>query len=280
MASCRFTAPAQAARDAELAGMEKNEILRAFMPVRFLIADDFSAHQKLMSNIIRFLGGESIFASNGYEALQLAQREECDIVLMDLQMPGLGGVAATDQLIQGWPSDQRHPSIIAVTGDNSLERRALCRAIGMNGFIAKPYDANTLNDALQQVIIRGHCWTDSPPCRLFNMTRFLEVVENGAELRRLEFEDWAGSMPDALSDLFDSINASGADANRPRIEELRSDAATMGFIRLEAILRDVRHDTTKLKASWLDSVLDDFDLCLMAARNSIQLASESLMDCV
>lgn len=250
------------------------------MPVRFLIADDFSAHQKLMSNIIRFLGGESIFASNGHEALQMAQSEKCDIILMDLQMPGLGGVAAADQLIQGWPSDQRHPSIIAVTGDNSHERRALCRAIGMNGFIAKPYDANTLYDALQQVIIRGHCWTDGPPRRVFNMTQFLEVVESGAELRSLEFEDWATSMPDALGDLFDSINESGASANRLRIEEFRNDAATMGFIKLEAAMLELRHHTGNLKASWHDSVLDDFDLCFMAARESIQLTSESLMDCV
>ncbi|MEI6534787.1 MAG: response regulator, partial [Verrucomicrobiaceae bacterium] len=215
-----------------------------------------------------------------HEALEIAQNEECDIILMDLQMPGLGGVAAADQLIQGWQTDRRHPSIIAVTADNSPERRVLCRAIGMSGFIAKPYDANTLYDALQQVIIRGHCWTDGPPRRVFNMARFLEVVESGAELRRLEFEDWAGSMPDALCDLFDSVHASGAGAHRPRIEELRSDAATMGFVNLEAVLLELHNEKTRLKASWLDAVLDDFDLCLMAARESIQLASECLMDCV
>lgn len=250
------------------------------MPVRFLIADDFSAHQKLMSNIIRFLGGESIFASNGHEALQIARSEECDIILMDLQMPGLGGVAAADQLIQAWPSGGRHPSIIAVTADCAPERRALCRAIGMNGFIAKPYDAGTLHDALQQVIIRGHCWTDGPPRRLFDMTQFLQVVEGGAELRRLEFEEWAASMPDALGDLFDSINESGAGASRPRIEEFYNDAATLGFIKLESTLVEIRHDTTHLKASWLDALLEDFDLCLMAARESIQLESESLMNFV
>ncbi len=250
------------------------------MPVRFLIADDINAHQKLMSNIIRFLGGESIFANNGHEALRLARSENCDIILMDLQMPGLGGVAAADQLIQGWPSDRQHPGIVAVTGDNTPERRALCRAIGMSGFIAKPYDSNTLYDALQQVIIRGHCWTDGPPRRVFNMTQFLEVVEKGAELRRLEFEDWATTMPNALGDLYDFINESGAAANRPRIEELAGDAATLGFIKLEAVLLELRQHIGKIKASWLDSVLDDFDLCHMAARESIQLASECMMDCV
>ncbi len=250
------------------------------MPVRFLIADDLSAHQKLMSNIIRFLGGESIFASNGHEALQLAQNVECDIILMDLQMPGLGGVAVADQLIQGPPSGRRHPGIIAITGDSAAERRALCRAIGMSGFIAKPYDAGTLHAALQQVIIRGHCWADSPPRRVFNMTKFLEVVENGAELRRLEFEDWAASMPDALGDLFDLINESGVSAHRARIEELAGDAATLGFIKLESALLEFRHHTGNLKASWLDAMLDDFDLCHLAARESIQVASESQMDCV
>ncbi len=247
------------------------------MPVRFLIVDDYSAHQKLMSNIIRFLGGESIFASNGHEALDLAQREECDIILMDLQMPLLGGVAAADQLIQGWPAGQRHPSIIAVTADNYPERRALCRAIGMQGFIAKPYDANTLHDALQQVIIRGHCWTDGPPLRLLDMARFLESVDGGAEIKLLEFSDWAASMPRSLGELFDSVRASGASANRDRIEELHRDAATHGFIKLEAALFELRQETSKLKASWLDKVLADFDHCLIASYESIQIESYSSM---
>lgn len=115
------------------------------MAVRFLIDDDYSAHQKLMANMIQFLGGAMRYAATGHEAMHLAQTEEFDVVLMDLQMPRLGGVAAADRLIHGWSEHTHRPRIIAVTADNTPERRALCRAVGMDGFITKPYEATTLN---------------------------------------------------------------------------------------------------------------------------------------
>ncbi len=192
------------------------------MAVRFLIADDYSAHQKLMANIIQFLGGEMRYAATGHEALHLAQSEEFEIVLMDLQMPGLGGVAAADRLIHGWSEHPHRPRIIAVTAEYTPERRALCHAVGMDGFIAKPYEAATLKSTLQQVIMFGHCWTDGVPARTLDMKRFLKA----ATVR--DFAAWANAAPEALRE-------AASDANG--LAEFQQQAHTLGFLSLEQSLQ-------------------------------------------
>ncbi|HEY2573630.1 MAG TPA: response regulator, partial [Verrucomicrobiaceae bacterium] len=101
------------------------------MAVRFLIVDDCNAHQKLMANLVSFLGGAMCYAENGREAMQLARSEEFDIILMDLQMPALDGISAADRLLDGWMYHPHRPRIVAVTGEGSQGTRALCRAVGM-----------------------------------------------------------------------------------------------------------------------------------------------------
>ena len=139
------------------------------MPVRFLIADDVPAQQKLLANVVIFLGGEYRFASNGREALHLAEEEVFDIVLLDLSMPELGGVAAANRLIESWNSLSFRPRIVAVTGEKDEGSRTLCRSVGMDGFIPKPFTVSTLRKSLKQLLMQGHCWPEGPTRRILDV---------------------------------------------------------------------------------------------------------------
>lgn len=145
------------------------------MPVRFLIADDMPAQQRLMANAVMLLGGESRFASTGHEALRLAERETFDFILMDLQMPELGGVAAASFLLHQWNAQAVRPRIIAFTGENPDDTYALCRAVGMDGFVSKPYSMTMLKKYLIQLLTQGHCWKEGPAERLLD----LKQIEDG-----------------------------------------------------------------------------------------------------
>lgn len=151
------------------------------MPVRFLIADDMPAQQRLMANAVMFLGGESRFASNGHEALRLAERETFDFILMDLQMPELGGVAAASYLLHQWNTLSNRPRIMAVTGENPDDVYSLCRAIGMDGFISKPYTMTTLKRNLIQLLTQGHCWKEGPAERLLDLRQIDEGMRGRDE---------------------------------------------------------------------------------------------------
>jgi CheY-like chemotaxis protein len=243
------------------------------MPVRFLIADDYRAHQRLLANIILLLGAEWEFAEDGRSALQKAEKHEFDIILMDMQMPGLGGAAAADHLLEHWAHDPRRPRIVAVTGDNTEERRTLCRAIGMDGFIAKPFDSLPLGESLQQVMIRGHCWEEGPSARLLNRGALHRAVARDGDSAGMEkFESWAQSTPVALRGLLD-------DHSRERIEELRIYSKAYGFVGIDAALATAQ-ETSQVSAVWLVETARTFRICLTAARESLgetETTAESLM---
>jgi CheY-like chemotaxis protein len=239
------------------------------MPLRFLIADDYRSHQRLLANIILLLGGEWQCVDDGHTALEAAGSEHFDVILMDLQMPGLGGVAAADHLIEEWSFRPQRPRIVAMTGDTAEERRNLCRAIGMDGFIPKPFDAGFLSESLQQVMIRGHCWEEGPADRLLNRSALHRAVSDEDAAARRKFEFWAETTPDALRDFLD-------EPDPERIKELRAVSSAYGFVRLEASLA-LLHQTRRTSAVWLVETARDFRIGLEAARESLRESSDWML---
>ncbi len=239
------------------------------MPVRFLVADDYRSHQRLLANIILLLGGEWECADDGKTALKMADRGDFDVVLMDLQMPELGGVAAADHLIEHWVSGPHRPRIVAMTGDNTEERRNLCRAIGMDGFIPKPLDASLLAESLQQVMIRGHCWQEGPANRLLNRGALHRALGEDHEAGLERFESWAEKTPSTLRDFLDVHDAD-------RIEELRASSHTFGFVRLDASLRLLR-ESHRASAVWFVETARDFRIGVEAARESLREVSDWML---
>ncbi|WP_295450669.1 response regulator [uncultured Thiodictyon sp.] len=105
---------------------------------RVLLAEDEPVNQEVSQGLLAAVGLEVAIANNGAEALAMAQREPYALILMDMQMPELDGLAAA-RLIRALPSGQTVP-IIAMTANAFTEDRERCLAAGMNGFITKPVD--------------------------------------------------------------------------------------------------------------------------------------------
>lgn len=148
------------------------------MPVRFLIVDDAPAQQRLLANVVMFLGGESKKASNGREALEMVKHEMFEVVLMDLHMPELSGLETADQMLHSWSGLPHRPLILAVTGDTRNDSLALCRAIGMDGFVAKPYTVQTLRETFKELIIRRFAWLDGPSRRVLSLAKLQDTLPN------------------------------------------------------------------------------------------------------
>lgn len=118
-------------------------------PLRILLAEDNAVNQQVILAILRRLGYQPDLARDGKEALTAIQKINYDIVLMDIQMPMLSGVEATQQ-IRALKSRIHQPRIIALTANVLAGQRESYLAAGMDSYLSKPLDIGALLAVLAQ----------------------------------------------------------------------------------------------------------------------------------
>ncbi|MDE2371945.1 MAG: response regulator [Burkholderiales bacterium] len=137
-------APPVAARHAEA-------LLRSrHAGTRVLLAEDDVTNQCVTEQLLKYLGFEVDIAPDGREAMRLAQRHRYDLILMDVQMPAVGGIEAT-RSIRTMPDHARTP-ILAFTANAYGDERAACLAAGMNDHIGKPIEPAQFFEVLLQCL--------------------------------------------------------------------------------------------------------------------------------
>lgn len=119
----------------------------SFRSLKILVAEDNLINQKIISAILLRDGHTVEIAANGIEALHLLDDGNFDVVLMDVNMPEMDGLAATDA-IRGRPGPQSQIPIIALTANAMPGDRAKYLAAGMNDYLSKPIDADLLSTML------------------------------------------------------------------------------------------------------------------------------------
>jgi signal transduction histidine kinase/DNA-binding response OmpR family regulator len=107
---------------------------------RILLVEDNVVNQQVASGLLTRRGHEVTIAPNGREALDRLDRETFDLVLMDLQMPVMGGLEATAAIRLGERTTGQHIRIVAMTAHALNSDRERCLAAGMDGYLSKPID--------------------------------------------------------------------------------------------------------------------------------------------
>jgi signal transduction histidine kinase/ActR/RegA family two-component response regulator len=118
--------------------------------LRVLVADDNQINRKVAAKMLEHLGCSVWMANSGIEAVDCVAVNRFDIVLMDCQMPEMDGYEATAKIQQrmGDGKTEARPRIIAMTASAMTEDRQRCLDAGMDDYLAKPFTAAALRDAL------------------------------------------------------------------------------------------------------------------------------------
>lgn len=117
-------------------------------PLRILLAEDEAVNRVVITGMLQHLGYQADSVNDGIEALQAFERQAYDVVLMDVQMPGLDGLEVTRR-IRSAPRNQPH--IIALTAHALAGDRERCLAAGMNDYLTKPLGLSAIEHALAGV---------------------------------------------------------------------------------------------------------------------------------
>jgi hypothetical protein len=125
-------------------------------PLQLLLADDNPVNCRLASIILERSGHKVDAVPDGLRAVEALCRQPYDLVLLDLQMPVMGGLEAAARIRALPDRDKAAIPIVAVTANAMKGDRESCLAAGMDGYLTKPINAATLLDAVSRHAATGH----------------------------------------------------------------------------------------------------------------------------
>jgi CheY-like chemotaxis protein len=131
---------------------------RSVSGARVLLVEDNSVNLEFMTVLLERAGYIVVPASTGEQAIAEADREAFDVILMDVQMPGMDGFSTTRVLRER--SLAAHTPIIAVTAHTMKGDQQRCLDAGMDGYVAKPIDAGVLFEVMEAAMEKRRATTD------------------------------------------------------------------------------------------------------------------------
>jgi signal transduction histidine kinase/CheY-like chemotaxis protein/HPt (histidine-containing phosphotransfer) domain-containing protein len=213
------------------------------LPLRILLAEDNSINQRVALLMLDRLGYRADLAGNGEEVLQALHRQPYDLILMDVQMPGIDGLEATRRIRAELPPE-RQPRIVAMTANVLPEQRTACLAAGMDDFLQKPVDFADLRAALDRAGREGQENGESlaPPMPVegsFDPAKLAGLRQLGALAGRPLVEEVVESYrvetPRRLQELHAALDRADRAGFAFLAHSLKGSSAQIGAIRTAAL---------------------------------------------
>jgi len=195
--------------------------------LRVLIAEDNVVNQRLAASLLERRGHKVAIASNGREVIDALDRSAFDVVLMDVQMPVMGGFDATAAIRRREAAGGRRIPIIAMTARAMSSDRERCLAAGMDEYLTKPLDSRRLC-ALVEHMANGHGapleWGSSPAAASLS-SRVLDRVGGDAQLLAEISRLFINAAPEHLRRIRVALDEHDADSLRRAAHALKGAAA-------------------------------------------------------
>ena len=150
-----------------------------------LLAEDNRVNQKLAIGFLERMGHRVDLAVNGLDALHMCQKKQYDTILMDLQMPVMGGLEATVKIWEMEQAAGRYTPILAMTAHAAHQDEQQCLVAGMDGYLTKPVSKEFLRKELERVIMKSKSIPEalqaqriSPAETNWNLPELLDRLDN------------------------------------------------------------------------------------------------------
>jgi CheY-like chemotaxis protein len=120
--------------------------------LRILLAEDNIVNQRLISRMLQKMGHTVVVARDGADALAILSQQQFDLIAMDMQMPIMDGLEATQKIRLSELRTGTHIPIVAITANAFEDDRRKCFEAGMDGYVVKPVSAKAIGDEVGRVM--------------------------------------------------------------------------------------------------------------------------------
>jgi two-component system, sensor histidine kinase and response regulator len=236
------------------------ESTREGLPKKVLVAEDNVVSQQVARHYLEAMGCNVVVVEDGHAAVAACARQEFGLVLMDLQMPRMGGLQATQE-IRGQERPGRHVPILALTAKSASDELARCTAAGMNGLLTKPLDISRLRQALDRFgVARSAFESSTGPGAQINdpvdlMTLHAKFSGDMAFVRRL-CQTFVTTTSQGLEELDGAIAAGERARVRLLAHKIRSGSSSVYAHRLAAIAANIESEAMTAATPELSAAID------------------------
>jgi signal transduction histidine kinase/CheY-like chemotaxis protein len=188
-----------------------------------LLAEDNIVNQRVAVGLLTRRGHRVTVANNGVETVALAAGEKFDLILMDIQMPEMGGIEATAAIRERERTDGTYTRIVAMTAHAMTGDRERCNEAGMDGYMTKPFNQSVLFE----VVEKGSIGAASTTAAALNQDELMERLGGDTELLDELIEVFLNDCPTRLADVKTAVDAADPEALRIAAHTLKGAAGTM-----------------------------------------------------
>jgi len=216
--------------------------LAASLPLKILVAEDNPVNQKVVQQLLAHLGYRADLVASGLEVLDALDRQQYDVILMDVQMPEMDGLEATRRLRSRYGREDS-PKIIAMTANAMPGDREACFAAGVDAYVSKPVELNDIRAVLTAVasattVQKAACPAEDTEPQVIDARRINQLLELQdaekpalvAEVIELFFAD----SPQHLDKLAQAIAAGEAEQLANAAHRYLSSIENLGARRMRA----------------------------------------------
>ena len=252
-----------------------------------LVVEDNTVNQLVAEGILTRLGYEVRCVANGLEALAAAESTRYSAILMDCHMPVMDGFTATREIRRREPDGARVP-ILAMTAGARAEDRERCLAAGMDGYVSKPIDLQTLGTVIAHWVnsVQLTSPAGASPSGINDSavpdTDAESPIDHGQLVQLRELEGLDGSSPfqsilhgfiqrsaDQLAALREASQTGQADQLFAVAHEMKGAASTIGARRVATVCSEIESSTRQGGSRRAPNLLDELDLEVERANQAL-----------
>ncbi len=234
------------------------------LPLAILVAEDNTVNQKVVQQLLAHLGYRADVVANGIEVLDALERQNYEVVLMDVQMPEMDGLEATRRLRARFA--EGGPRVIAMTANAMPGDREKCLSAGMDAYVSKPVELDDIRAVLIAVAGTGKPNGDGEP--VIDRRRIDQLIElqdeNNPRLASDIIQLFINDSPKHLQNIEHAIAEHNAEALLSVSHRFLSSIENLGAQRMRkhcmALERLGREGTLQGADTLLDSLRCEFDI--------------------
>ena len=243
-----------------------------------LVVEDNVLNQKVLEGFLMRYHLKPVIANNGLEAVAILEHRTFDLILMDIQMPGMDGYTATQTIRQDLALNT---PIIAMTAYTMPGERERCLATGMNAFLAKPVRMEQIDEILDifapGLVLPASSGADvrgtNTEKELIDHAYLKEVTDGDNELLADLLSLFIRDLPSYRQTLFEAIEAQDRPVFNQTAHKFRSSLNSLAMLSLAERLKEVESEDQAFNLTLANRLADlfrDINTCLRTLENKLE----------